>query len=113
MKNFYSFPMLSYYVLQKKQDFTFKALSLVLKNLQEQYEAIGLYESMHWLLDVVFREDANKALNKTAAQNLNILRKLSLAILKNLDLDKKMSYRRKKFNINLRFKEIIEELFNL
>jgi predicted transposase YbfD/YdcC len=70
-------------------------------------------ESMHWLLDVVFREDANKTLNQTAAQNLNILRKLSLAILKTLDLGKKMSYRRKRFNIALKFEEMIEELFNL
>ncbi|MDR1473798.1 MAG: ISAs1 family transposase [Lactobacillales bacterium] len=49
-------------------------------------------ESMHWLLDVTFHEDANQTLNKTAAQNLNHLRKLSLAILRSLDLGKKMSY---------------------
>ena len=34
-------------------------------------------ESMHWYLDVTFREDANTTLDKMAAQNLNIIRKWS------------------------------------
>ena len=38
-------------------------------------------ESYHWILDVTFREDANKTLNKNAARNLNILRKLAISIL--------------------------------
>jgi hypothetical protein len=40
-------------------------------------------------------EDANKTLNKTAAQNLNNLKKLALAILKELNLSKKISFKRK------------------
>jgi len=32
-------------------------------------------ESMHWHLDVTFREDANSTLDKVAAQNQNIIRK--------------------------------------
>ena len=32
-------------------------------------------ESMHWYLDVTFKEDANTTLDKTAAQNLNIINK--------------------------------------
>ena len=31
-------------------------------------------ESMHWHLDVTFREDANATLDKMSAQNLNIIR---------------------------------------
>ena len=31
-------------------------------------------ESMHWHLDVTFREDANQTLDRQAAQNLNIIR---------------------------------------
>jgi predicted transposase YbfD/YdcC len=34
-------------------------------------------EVMHWQLDVTFREDSNKTLDKIAAQNQNILRKLA------------------------------------
>ena len=32
-------------------------------------------ESMHWQLDVTFKEDQNHTLNKTAAENQNIIRK--------------------------------------
>ncbi|MCL2173057.1 MAG: ISAs1 family transposase [Candidatus Bathyarchaeota archaeon] len=42
-----------------------------------------LVESAHWHLDVTFGEDANRTLEKTAAFNLNILRKLVLNFLKN------------------------------
>ncbi len=37
-------------------------------------------EIMHWHLDVTFKEDANSTLDKTAAQNLNIINKWSLSI---------------------------------
>ena len=40
-------------------------------------------EVMHWYLDVLFKEDSHKVLNKTAKMNLNVLRKIALAILKN------------------------------
>ena len=45
-------------------------------------------ESMHWHLDVTFREDANTTLDKMSAQNLNIIRKWSLSILKLMELTK-------------------------
>ena len=43
-------------------------------------------ESMHWQLDVTFKEDANTTLDKQAAENLNIIRKWSLSILKMVEL---------------------------
>lgn len=46
-------------------------------------------ESMHWHLDVTFREDANAKIDKTAAQNLNIIRKWCLSILKVTELSEK------------------------
>lgn len=71
-------------------------------------------ESMHWLLDVVFREDANQTLNKVAAQNLNHLRKFALVLLKEMDFPKKkMSYRRKTFNISMNLPTYLEQLFNM
>lgn len=39
-------------------------------------------ESMHWQLDVTFKEDSNKTLDKIASQNQNIIRKWCLSILK-------------------------------
>lgn len=62
-------------------------------------------ESMHWHLDVTFGEDANKTLEKTAAQNVNILRKLALPFLKDLDLGtgRKESVSLKRYGLSLDF----------
>ena len=55
-------------------------------------------ESMHWHVDVTFMEDANTTLDKLSAQNLNIIRKWTLSILKLLEINsKKMSLKRKRF----------------
>ena len=54
-------------------------------------------ESMHWQLDVTFREDANKTLDKWAALNLHTIRKFSLTLLKLMDLGKKYSIKTKRF----------------
>jgi len=48
-----------------------------------------MVESYHWHLDVTFREDANRTIDKQAAYNLNILRKLSANTLKLLEICKK------------------------
>ncbi len=70
-------------------------------------------ESMHWHLDVTFREDANQTLNKVAAENLNIIRKWSLAIFKLLVLDKKYSLKKKRFALSCGFSKFIEQLMAL
>lgn len=67
-------------------------------------------ESLHWQLDVVFREDANKTLNKQLAFNLNVMDKFCLAVLKQLDVGKKMSLRRKKFHLSLYFDKYLRKL---
>lgn len=43
-------------------------------------------ESMHWHLDVTFKEDANTTLDKQEAENLNIIRKWCLSILKMVEI---------------------------
>lgn len=40
-------------------------------------------ESMHWILDIAFREDDSRARKKNAAQNLALLRHIALNLLKN------------------------------
>ena len=72
-------------------------------------------ESMHWHLDVTFREDANTTINKTAAQNQNIIRKWCLSILKMAELStrtKRLSMRKKRFVISLRPIKFLEEVLN-
>ena len=57
-------------------------------------------ESMHWHLDVTFKEDFSKTLEATSAINLNILRKLALNILKLVDIGKsRCSLKRKRYII--------------
>ena len=71
-------------------------------------------ESMHWQLDVTFREDSNQTLDRTAAQNQNIIRKWCLSILKLLDVrGKKMSMQRKRFNIGMSPIKYLEEILSL
>ena len=70
-------------------------------------------ESMHWHLDVTFREDHNQTLEKNAAENMNILRKWALSILKSLELDKKYSLKKKRFAIGRNFSKFVDRLMNL
>ena len=58
---------------------------------------------MYWHLDVTFQEDINAMIDKMAAQNLNIIRKWSLSILKLVELVRqKLSMRKKWFVVSLR-----------
>lgn len=55
-------------------------------------------ESYHWHLDVTFREDQSHTIEKQAAFNQNILRKLALNVLKIFEAgNKKLSLRRTPF----------------
>lgn len=70
-------------------------------------------ESMHWHLDVIFREDANTTLDKQAAQNQNIIRKWSLSILKMIEIMKPgLSLKKKRFAISLRPIQYLEEVLS-
>jgi len=71
-------------------------------------------ESMHWHLDVTFREDANSTLDKVAAQNQNIIRKWALSILKLMDIGRrKMSLKRKRYNISMNPCKWLDQVFAL
>jgi len=73
-----------------------------------------MVESYHWHLDVTFREDANRTLDKTAAFNLNILRKLAINILKLLDVGHKgASLKKKRFAIGTNPQRHIENIMEL
>jgi len=70
-------------------------------------------ESMHWHLDVTFKEDSSKTLETTAAQNLNILRKIAISILKIIDLGKKCSLRRKRYILCANTPKLLEKVMNI
>ncbi len=78
------------------------------------YALIWSVESMHWHLDVTFREDANRTLDKVTAQNQNILRKWALSILKLVDSrGRKMSLKRKHYNISMNPRKYLDQVFAL
>ncbi|MCX4269169.1 MAG: hypothetical protein OSJ62_10980 [Lachnospiraceae bacterium] len=57
------------------------------------------------------REDANHTLNKTAAQNQNIIRKWYLSILKMLQIGgRRMSLQKKRFSIGMNPVKYLEEI---
>ena len=56
-------------------------------------------ESMHWQLDVTFREDHNQTIDKRGNENLNIMRNWSLSILKLMDMGKGCSIKTKRYMI--------------
>ncbi|BAN62254.1 IS1548, transposase [Streptococcus anginosus subsp. whileyi CCUG 39159] len=71
-------------------------------------------ESLHWLLDVIYREDGNRTLNKEAAANLNALRKICLYFLKQMNFSKpNRGYRRKMHYVASRLDECIQQLMRL
>jgi len=73
-------------------------------------------ESMHWHLEVTFREDTNTTIDKTAAQNQNIIRKWCLSILKLAELStrtKRLSMKKKRFVISLQPIKFLEEVMKL
>ncbi len=67
-------------------------------------------ESMHWSLDVTFREDAKRTRKENAPENLAILHKFAYNILKNEKSDKKsLKIKRLRASLN---EEYLEKLFS-
>lgn len=70
-------------------------------------------ECTQWYLAVTFREDVNRTLDKQAAQNLNIVRKWSLSLLKMIEISKTgLSMKKKRFVISLRPIQYLEEVLS-
>ena len=70
-----------------------------------------MVESYHWHLDVTFREDANHTIEKDAAYNLNIIKKLAINTLKVLDVGvKRISLKNKRYMISMNFEKYFEML---
>ncbi|WP_314391475.1 ISAs1 family transposase [Leptotrichia shahii] len=70
-------------------------------------------ESYHWILNVTFREDASRTLNKNVARNLNILRKSAISILEELPFRKKFSIRIKRYIISLDVRRYLKLFFDI
>lgn len=91
-------------------------ISSLEENIEELSRAVRGHwsvESMHWHLDVTFREDANQTLDKRAAQNLNIIRKWCLSILKVIEIFRpNISMKKKRFVISMNPAEFLEQVLS-
>ncbi|OUQ10445.1 hypothetical protein B5E84_20075 [Lachnoclostridium sp. An14] len=65
-------------------------------------------------MDVTFREDGNHTLEKQASYNLNIMRKLSISILKMIEVgNKPLSLKKKRYAIGTNPEKHLEQIINL
>ena len=93
----------------RKDGFETKEYRFFISSLNENIELFSRavrghwsVESMHWHLDVTFHENANQTLDRLAAQNLNIIRKWCLSILKAVELFRpNLSMKKKRFIISM------------
>jgi len=84
------------------------------KEISRAIRGHWMVESYHWHLDVTFREDANRTLEKQAAFNRNIIKKLALNVLKIIDVTKKnLSMARKRFAIGTNPEKHLEYILSL
>jgi len=73
-----------------------------------------MVESYHWHLDVTFREDANHTLDKAAAYNLNIVKKMAINTLRLLDVGiARVSMKGKRYMISMHFRYYLDKLLAL
>ena len=86
-------------------------------NVEEAARAIRshwMVESYHWHLDVTFREDANHTLEKAAAYNLNIVKKMAINTLRLVDVGiARISMKNKRYILSMKFKHYLESLMAL
>ncbi|MBC7914344.1 MAG: ISAs1 family transposase [Pyrinomonadaceae bacterium] len=90
-----------YYIASKPADAAFYQ-----KNIRGHW---AIENKLHWTLDVVYGEDADRKRNKHAAQNFSLINKVALNILKN-DQTRNISIRRKKNIAAWDFKYLIRLL---
>ena len=73
----------------------------------------GIENNLHAPLDIMFREDKNKTLEKNGAKNLGIIRKIALMILKLVQAFYKKSMKLIMYELSLDFENEIENIFKL
>jgi len=73
----------------------------------------GIENNLHWSLDVVFNDDKNTSMAKTGAKNLQIMKKIVLAVLEIVKTSYKMSLSKIRYKLSLNFETNIENLLSL
>ena len=73
----------------------------------------GVENNLHAPLDIVFKEDANRTLEKNGARNLGILKRICLAVLKFVQTYYNLSLNKIRFLLSIDFEKEIETIFKL
>lgn len=73
----------------------------------------GIENNLHAPLDIIFKEDKNKTLEKNGAKNLGILRRIALMILKLVQAFYNKSMKLIMYELSLDFENEIENIFKL
>jgi len=90
------------------------SLPLDVQEMARSIRGHWMVESHHWHLDVTFREDDSRTIDRQAAFNLNVLRKVALGVLKIYETGKKsLSIRMKRFSIGTNPEKHLENILNL
>ena len=63
----------------------------------------GIENGLHWVLDVVFREDAQRVYNRTAAQNLAFLNRLAVSLLRGDASPRSLKVKRKEAGWDVKY----------
>lgn len=94
-----------YYIVSFESD-----IELFSKSVREEW---GVENNLHAPLDIVFKEDANKTLEKNGSKNLGIIRRIALAILKFVQTYYKKSLNLIRTDLSFDFENEIENIFKL
>ena len=94
-----------YYIISFSND-----IELFSKSVRLEW---GVENNLHAPLDIIFKEDNNKTLDKNGAKNLGIIRRISLALLKFIQTYYKKSLNIIRTNIAFDFENEIENIFKL
>lgn len=69
--------------------------------------------NLHWQLDVTFQDDKNKSMAKTGAKNLQMMKKLALALLQLVKESYKKSMKLIRYELSLDYENGIEKMLSM
>lgn len=73
----------------------------------------GVENGLHWHLDFTFKDDKNTTMSKTGAKNLQIIKKIALALLKLVQTLYNCSLKMIRYKLSLSFEKEIEKIFKM
>lgn len=73
----------------------------------------GIENSLHWQLDFTFQDDKNTSMEKTGAKNLQIMKKIVMAILRLVKESYGISMKRIRYELSLDYESGIEKMLSM